>query len=229
MRERGDMQVRHEPFLYHHYLNVSERMFPDFDPEPDHPRTYADSRAMLLDLSAQGPVFFKDMAYYALDDLLEDDGFLRVLSHAFLVRDPAEAILSYHKRDPEFIRSELGIDAQFRLYQALLRKGLSPLVITSDQLREAPEATLARYWQHAGLPFVRHAFQWDDKVPDGWQAVVGWHGDVLKRGAIEKPHEKHDTRAELAELGAPFTEYDRHHRPFYEALREIAETQAHQK
>ena len=49
MRARGDLQVFHEPFMYHHYLTQTDRPFPDFEPEPDHPRTYADIRAMILD------------------------------------------------------------------------------------------------------------------------------------------------------------------------------------
>ena len=227
MRARGDLKVLHEPFMYHYYLTQTERLFPDFSPEAGHPQTYDEIRRMILDLSATGPVFFKDMAYYVLADLPADPEFLQGMSHAFLVRDPAESIVSYHSRDPNFRQTELGLEAQHLLYQALVEHGQNPLVMTADQLRIAPESTLERYWRHADLAYVPDAFRWDDRVPDGWQSVVGWHTDVLEHGAIQKPDETRDYPAEVAELGAPFTDYEAHHRPFYERLRDLAEKQAH--
>ncbi len=229
MRARGDLAVLHEPFMYHYYLTQTERLFPNFDPEPGHPRGYRDIRAMILGKAEKGPVFFKDMAYYVLNELPPDKAFLSAMSHAFLVRDPAEAILSYHRLDPGFACAELGIEAQFRLYSTLLNLGHDPFVITSDQLRLTPEATLARYWEHIGLPFAAHAFQWDDTVPDEWKPVEGWHADVLALGAIKPPEPDRDAEAELAVLGEPFISYDRHHRPFYETLCKVANTRAHQK
>ena len=37
MRERGDLGVLHEPFMYDYYLNQTSRIFADFTPEPGHP------------------------------------------------------------------------------------------------------------------------------------------------------------------------------------------------
>lgn len=229
MRERGDLAVLHEPFMYHHYLTQTERLFPDFKPEPGHPQTYADIRAMILGRAEAGQVFFKDMAYYVSDRLPGDADFAAAMSHAFLVRDPAESILSYHRRDPGFTSTELGIAAQKALHDALRGLGHDPLVITADQLRADPERTLGRYWAHVGLPFVAEAFCWDSAVPEGWKSVEEWHGRALKSGKIKPPEAKGNPRADVAQLGPPFTEYDRTHRPAYEALREIAERQAHQK
>ena len=88
---------------------------------------------------------------------------------------------------------------------------------------------MARYWAYAGLPFAGDAFEWDDTVPDDWQAVAGWHTEVLSLGSIRPPQDGRGSAHALAGLGAPFTDYERHHRPFFEALAEVAETQAHQK
>ncbi len=228
MRERGDLTVLHEPFMYHHYLTQCDRIFPDFRPEPGHPQTYADIRAHILETAKQAPVFFKDMAYYIANDLPRDADFMASMTHAFLIRDPAEAALSYQKRDPEFTLTELGHEAQYSLYYALVAAGRSPLILTADQVRTAPEETLRRYWTHIGLPFTSAAFSWDDKPPEAWGSVVEWHETALTSGKIEAPP-KRDYRADLAALGPPYTDYERHHRPFYEALQEIAELQAHQK
>lgn len=228
MRERGDLSVLHEPFMYYHYLTAGGRMFPEFEPDPGHPTTYDGIRTMIQDHASREAVFFKDMAYYVADELPGDPDFATQMTHAFLLRDPVEAALSYARRDPEFTRTELGHEAQFTLYRALVDMGCSPLVLTADQLRDDPEATLRRYWTHAGLAFAEHAFSWDGQVPDGWQSVQGWHRDVLQSGGIRKaPRE--DTVAQLEELGNPYADYARHHTPFYEKLRDIAEQQAHQK
>jgi hypothetical protein len=228
MRERGDLSVLHEPFMYHHYLTTKDRLFPGFDPEPGHPTTYDEIRAKIRTMAAEGSVFFKDMAYYVADILPEDPAFANQMSHTFLVRDPVEAALSYAKRDPEFTRLELGHEAQHRLYSALVAMGHDPLIITADQLRRDPQATLSRYWAYVGLPYLEHALTWDSRVPDDWQSVQSWHSEALQSGAIKAP-EATNAQAELDALGAPYTDHARHHLPFYARLSEVAETQAHQK
>ena len=228
MRERGDLTVLHEPFMYYHYLTKTDRPFPDFTPDPDHPTTYQGIREMIRGAAQTGPVFFKDMAYHVADKLPKDAGFALQLTHAFLVRDPVEAAVSYAKRDPAFTRTELGHEAQHRLYYALLGLGCTPMVITADQLRNDPVTTMRRYWAHTQLSFESHAFDWDGRVPQGWAAVKDWHSDVLQSGAIQKPRDA-DAAAQLAALGAPYADHAAYHAPFYAELREIAHTQAHQK
>ncbi len=228
MRERGDLQVLHEPFMYHHYLTTKDRLFPGFTPEPEHPATYDEIRAMIVEAGDKGSVFFKDMAYYVADTLHRDAAFADLMTHAFLLRDPVEAALSYARRDPDFTRLELGHEAQYRLYTALVALDHDPLVITADQLRRNPQTTLRRYWAYAGLDYLEHAFTWDSKVPDGWQSVQSWHSEVLQSGAI-KPPETTEAQSELDALGAPYTDHAAHHMPYFARMREIAETQAHQK
>ena len=211
--------------MYDYYLNQTKRLFPDFVPEPDHPRDYVDIRAMILRHAEQRTVFFKDMAYYVLAHLPDDPAFMASMSHCFLVRDPAESILSYYRRDPGFTQDELGIEAQWRLYQALTAAGHKPMVIMADALRADAPRTLRRYWAHVGLPDAPHAFAWDNKVPEGWESVKEWHGDVLSSGAIRAADPTRDYPAELAALGPVYAGYDAHHRPFYEAFAKVAAMQ----
>ena len=150
------------------------------------------------------------------------------MSHAFLLRSPVEAALSYAKRDPEFTVTELGHEAQHRLYNSLVSMGLEPIVLTADQLRNDPEGTMRRYWAHIGFDFADHAFVWDKSVPEGWKSVQGWHKEVLKSGEIKMPSPK-NSEAELEAIGSPYTDYAAHHMRFYEEMSSIAESQAHQK
>ena len=229
MRQRGNLTVLHEPFMYHYYLTMRVRLFPNFVPDPGHPATYAEIRAMIRDRGRTQSVFFKDMAYYVADRLPQDTQFATQMTpHAFLVRDPIEAAVSYARRDPGFTRTELGHEAQHRLYHALLACGCTPLILTADQLRHDLEGTMRRYWAHLGLGFLDHAFDWDDQVPDGWEAVKDWHSEVLQSGSILKPP-RTDPAADLAALGAPYTDHAAHHAPFFVEMRDIAEAQAHQK
>ena len=228
MRERDDMNVFHEPFMYHHYLNATDRMFPDFTPEPGHPTSYEDIRAMIREKAQAGPVFFKDMAYYIADLLPKDKVFVAQMTHAFLLRNPVEAAVSYARLDPSFARTELGHEAQHRLYHALVSQGHAPLVLTANQLRGDPKTTMRRYWAYTGLDFADHAFEWDDRVPTGWRSVENWHRGILQSRSIHNPA-KSNAAAQLAEFGAPFTDYAEYHTPFYAELAEIAHRQAHQK
>ena len=218
MRERGDLTVLHEPFMYFHYLTNTRARFPHFDPDPAHPVSYEGIRDMILKLAEDGPVFVKDMAYYVLPELLDDLAFARSARHAFLVRDPAEAILSYAKLDPDFTVEELGIESQWRLLSGLNDAGKKAAVMLSAAIRADPEASIGSYWQAMGLSPKPDAFKWGDALPDGWKHVKGWHGEVLRSGAIRPPDEDRDVASKLAALPERFNKMWRHHQKFYERL-----------
>ena len=104
MRERGDFDCLHEPFLHYYYLEKSTKALPHFDREAGHPTSYSDTRELILSRARRRPVFVKDMSYYVMPELLDDVDFCRCVRHCFLVRDPMRAILSYFRLDPEFSR-----------------------------------------------------------------------------------------------------------------------------
>lgn len=218
MRERGDLEVLHEPFMYDYYISGDREKFTGFAPEADHPVTYEGIRAMILDKAAAGPVFLKDMGYYVADALPSDPGFARQMTHGFLVRDPAEAVVSYAKRQRDFTCEEVGLEALWRLYASLKDQGCTCHVLSSAAIRSDPAAAMAAYWSAIGLADCPEALRWDAKVPEGWRAVETWHREVLETSEILPPDTGRDAEAELAALGAPFTDYVAHHRPFHELL-----------
>ena len=146
MRERGDLDVLHEPFMYDYYLNRAPRRFPDFRPDPDHPANYADTRRMILRRAEGGPVFFKDMAYYVLDTLPDDAEFRDAITHAFLVRHPAESILSYARKDPGFASVELGIEAEWRMSGCGTGPKRCPGTGRCRQTGRRCRSGMARFW-----------------------------------------------------------------------------------
>jgi len=227
MRERGDLDCLHEPFMYDYYIHRQTRRLPMFEPQPDHPVSYDDVRAMILDRAARGPVFFKDMSYYVMPHLLEDTAFCDRIAHAFLVRDPVASIPSYYRLDPDLTRVEVGIKAQWQHYQALLAQGHSPVVLLAEDVRADPAGLIRAYWRAVGLGDKPHAFEWSGDMPADWQQVAGWHDSVAASGAI-RPLSDADRRAQQdrfakAAARAPFLQdlLD-YHRPFYENFGTVA-------
>lgn len=224
MRERGDLQVLHEPFMYDYYISGDREKFAGFAPEADHPVTYHGIRAMIREKAELGPVFLKDMGYYVVNTLSSDPEFARQITHGFLVRDPAEAVISYAKRQQDFTCEEVGLEALWRLYASLRDQGCTCHVLSSAAIRCDPAAAMAAYWSAIGLPDCPDALRWDGTVPDGWRAVETWHREVLETREILPPDNGRDLEAELAVLGKPFTDYVAYHRPFHKLL-----LAAHQK
>jgi hypothetical protein len=71
MRDRGDFDCLHEPFLHYYYLEPSGgKPLPHFDSEQDHPVGYAETRDMILQRAEQAPVFAKDMSYYVVPEIM---------------------------------------------------------------------------------------------------------------------------------------------------------------
>jgi hypothetical protein len=100
MRECGDLDCHHEPFMYDYYLYRQVRQMPHFGAEADRPTSYDDVRAMLLERSARGPVFIKDMSYYIMPRIMNDAALSDRLVNCFLIRDPVASITSYFKLHP---------------------------------------------------------------------------------------------------------------------------------
>lgn len=228
MRERGDLDCAHEPFMYDYYVHRSVRQMPHFEANPEQPASYEAIREWLLRRAEARPVFIKDMAYYVMPRLLEDDAFCARISHSFLVRDPVAAILSYHKLDPELTAEELGLKAQWELFEALRARGLTPPVLAAEAVQADPRGVVAAWWQRIGLAFEPHAFDWDHTThPEEWTLVSGWHGEVARSGGIaaEDAARRVAREAEFAARAEKYPELAallEGQRPYYARLRAAA-------
>lgn len=227
MRERGDLHCLHEPFMYDYYINRAVRRMPHFDSKPDHPTTYEDVRDMILHHARSGPVFLKDMSYYVVPRLLDDKLFCDQITHCFLIRNPFASILSYHKLDPDVSLEEIGLQAQWNHYCALVQSGRKPTIIRAESIRNQPTATVRKLWDAVGLDHREHAFEWRNSSPEDWQQVSGWHRDVMASTSIQPltPGETDQQRERFYAAAATtphLTDYLDHHWPYYEKLRRHA-------
>ncbi|MFO1132266.1 MAG: hypothetical protein U1E16_09675 [Hyphomicrobiales bacterium] len=228
MRQRGDLDCLHEPFMYDYYINRSTRQMPHFDAMDEHPRNYEAIRDMILARAEKGPVFFKDMSYYVMPHMLADEAFFSRVTHSFLVRDPRAAILSYAKLDPDMLCEEIGLEAQWHHADAVMaRTGLTPAVVRSESVQADPVGQMDRYWEAVGLIPRPEALHWNDPAPADWQQVQGWHGEVMSSSTIRpiSPEQQARTEAEFDRLAAEHPRYRdhlAHHMPFYLRLLALA-------
>ncbi len=233
MRERGDLECFHEPFMYDYYVNRSVRQMPHFSAEQQRPASLAAIRAMLVAASRERPVFFKDMSYYVVDALDADRAFFAALTDVFLIRDPRRSILSYFKLDPDFTDEEAGLEAQWRHFRWLkAAKGKAPPVIEAEAIAADPQGVMGRLWALIGLKSAPHAFTWQrETVPEDWGQVAGWHGAASSSGGIRPPAPESEPEI-AARFAATAARHPRlraildHHRPYYERLKAQAMTVA---
>lgn len=227
MRERGDLDCSHEPFMYDYYVHRRAGEMPHFDIDPAHPTAYDDIRDSLLQRAEKGPVCIKDMSYYVMPHILEDVGFARRLHNVFLVRSPYAAMASYHRIDPGMSSEEIGIAAQWAHYQGLVARGGDPVVVLSERIRQTPKPMMQALWARIGLAPADHAFDWQQDAPQDWQQVAGWHKDVMSSQQIQPlPQDAQQRDRAAFEAACQQTphlrEYLEQHLPAHENLRRVA-------
>lgn len=226
MRERGDFDCLHEPFLHYYYLERTGKGLPHFDSEQDHPIRYADTRDMILERAESAPVFAKDMSYYVIPEILEDAEFCRRIRHCFLIRNPLRSILSYYRLDNTVALDEIGIEAQWRHFEGLLALGIDNAIVLEAEAVQADTATaMTRFWQALGLDYREQALSWQqESTPQDWQYVQGWHQSVSGSSGIRQD-DAQDSAKTIAEFEslcfeAPqLQEYLEFHQVYYERMR----------
>lgn len=210
MTERGDFTVVHEPFS----------QVVDFGEVPVGGRVVRSEReaiAALRELAASGPVFFKDTTDFRFPGVLGDGEFLDAVTHTFCIRHPAEAIASHFALNPRLRLDEIGYAWLCEIYDAVrTRAGTAPVVIDSEDLVRAPEATVRAYCEAVGIPFVARALSWQAGMREDWQRTGRWHqrtSTTTGFTAVNGGYRDHPANNEL------LAGYLAHHLPFYERLR----------
>ena len=225
MRERGDLTCFHEPFIYDYYIHRKVRVIPFFKTEENRPVSFNEVRKMLLKQAESTPVFFKDMSYYVVPQLLDDVEFNRCLTNCFLIRNPIASIASYFKLDPAVTREEIGLEAQWRHYAALAEMpNKKRVIIQAEDIRNNPKKAVRGLWRAIGLTDADHAFEWGEETPRDWQQVEGWHRDVIKSKGIrpittDELESQIRTFEQIAKKYPVMLDYLAHHQPYYEALK----------
>jgi Sulfotransferase domain len=191
---RGDCAVVDEP-LYAHYLAHTGL---------DHPGREAviaagepDWRKVAAQLT--GPVpgdraiwYQKHMTHHLLPHI--ERGWLAQLTHAFLIRDPREVIVSYIKSRPNVTADDIGVTQQLEIFEHVRRLGdVTPPVLDAAEFLKAPERQLRALCDRLGIAFTPRMLSWPPgpRASDGVWAPY-WYEAVQRSAGFEpyRPRER---------------------------------------
>lgn len=185
---RGDTAVCDEP-LYAHYLARRPVDHPGREEIVATCETDWRKVADFLTGPVPGgkPVFYqKHMAHHLLPEIGRE--WLSELTHAFLIRDPREMLLSLAKVTPDPGALDTGLPQQLELLRAVERRtGKTPPVIDARDVLENPRAVLTKLCAALGLEWTEAMLAW----PPGRRASDGvwakhWYAEVEKSTGFER-------------------------------------------
>jgi hypothetical protein len=197
MKERGDLYVYHEPWTVVLISQTPDQyvLQDDVPSEFIEAKNYQGMNALLYQRALNQPVFLKDFAWAAGEDLVSDCAFLadNDVTLAILIREPAATIESYCKVTKSLCEDKVRnwIQSMFR-YDLLLQvaekykelRGTWPTIIESETLCSHPKQTMQRYCMKVGIPFMESSLQWQTGPRDELKHFSMWHKDAENSGAF---------------------------------------------
>ena len=179
---RPDTAVCDEPF-YAHYLHKTGQAHPGRDEIIAHGETDARKIAAFLTGPVPGgrAIFYqKQMTHHLLPET--ERGWLDAVTHAFLIRDPAEVIVSYLKKNHDPTESDLGFPQQVEIFDWVRRRargGVTPPIIDAADVLRDPERTLRLLCAALGVEFDEAMLAWPPgpRITDGVWAKH-WYAEV---------------------------------------------------
>jgi hypothetical protein len=179
--ERGDYLVIHEPFS--RLADFGQVRIGEQDV-----RSEAGVIDALRDAAARQPVFFKDTTDFRYPRVLADQGFLAEVRHSFIIRDPAEAIASHARLNPDLQCEDVGFTRLAELYDAVAPLAdRPPAVIDANELLVMPEALVRRYCERVGIDFRPEALSWSAGMRADWQQTSRWHAATSSTTGFQAP------------------------------------------
>lgn len=195
---RPDTWVVDEPF-YAYYLQATG------DPHPGAAEVIADGETDWRKVVAAmtGPVphgrqifYQKQMTHHLLPEI--ERSWLRGLTNCFLIRDPAEVIVSYLKKNHEPSAADLGFIQQAEIFEFVRKEtGGVPPVIDAREVLQNPERMLRQLCLAVGVEFTPAMLSWLPglRETDGVWAKH-WYAEVIKTTGFQPYRER---RSEVPE------------------------------
>ena len=157
----------------------------------------------------------KQMTHHLLPEISRD--WLRDVTNCFLIRDPAEVIASYIKKNPEPELNDLGFVQQAEIFDFVRRQtGSIPPVIDADDVLRDPERMLRLLCDAIGVEFSDAMLSWSPgpRDTDGIWAKY-WYAEV-ERSTGFQPYGKRKI-----ELPKRLRELEQRCRQCYEQLHAV--------
>jgi sulfotransferase family protein len=190
---RGDCAVVDEP-LYAHYLAQTGLDHPGREEVIAAGETdWRKVAARLTGPPPDGkPIWYqKHMTHHLLPHI--GRAWLGELTHAFLIRDPREVLLSYIKTRPNVTAEDIGVVQQLEIFEYVQRVcGVTPPVIDAGEFLQAPEVQLRALCDRLSIAFTPRMLSW----PSGARASDGvwapyWYDAVVRSTGFE-PYRVHE-------------------------------------
>ena len=186
---RADTFVTDEP-LYAHYLLTTGTRHPGRDDVIAHYET--DWRIVVERLISEKRGdkrihYQKHMAHHLLPDMY--GSWLEKLSHAFLIRDPAELIRSLSRVMARPTPEDTGLPQQWKLFRYVSDElGRAAPVVDARDVLELPAAVLAELCRALDVPFSEAMLSWEPglRPTDGIWARH-WYGRVAESTGFMPP------------------------------------------
>jgi hypothetical protein len=133
----------------------------------------------------------KQMTHHLLPEI--DRGWLIRLTNCFLIRDPAEVIVSYLKKNEHLTEYDLGFPQQAEIFEFVRsRTGVVPPVIDARDVLRNPERVLGFLCSTLGIAFDPAMLSWAPglRETDGVWAKH-WYGEVASSTGFAPYVERH--------------------------------------
>ncbi|HEY2809562.1 MAG TPA: hypothetical protein VGI91_12290 [Steroidobacteraceae bacterium] len=188
---RGDCAVVDEP-LYAHYLESTGLDHPGRGEviaggEPDWRRVVA---ALTGPVPGGRAIYYqKHMTHHLLPHI--ERGWLRQLSHVFLIRDPRRVLVSYVKSRPNVTAEDIGVNQQLQIFNYVRAStGTAPPVIDALEFLRAPEQQLRALCGRLNIDFRPGMLHWPPgpRASDGVWAPY-WYDSVYRSTGFEAANE----------------------------------------
>ncbi len=195
---RADTAVVDEP-LYAFYLKATGKWHPVAEEVIEDGE--ADWRKVAARLTKEAPgdkaIFYqKQMTHHLLPEVGRE--WLSEVTNCFLIRDPAEVIASYIKKNNDPVLEDLGFVQQVEIFEwARAHSVTAPPVIDARDVLQNPERMLRLLCDAVGVPFASAMLSW----PPGLRETDGvwakhWYDEVAQSTGFE-PYRRR--RAEVPE------------------------------
>jgi hypothetical protein len=183
--QRYDTKVIDEPF-YGHYLKLTGIIHPGRKRIMQSMPTDLDeitNKLIAQDKNGQ-IIFLKNMAHHHID---VDERFMHVAHNVFLIRNPAELLISFSKviKDPTL--DDIGVKKSWEIYHELVKAGKQPVVLDSGELLKDPNVMLEKLCVYIGISFDPKMLSWPagPRKEDGIWAEYWYHNVHKSTGFIK--------------------------------------------
>jgi len=144
-------------------------------------------------------LFLKNMSHHHID---VSHIFLQNVNNVFLIRNPAELLISFSKviKNPGI--DDIGLKKSWELFTLLQRLDQNPIVIDSGELLKNPEVMLERLCSVLSIPFDQGMLSWPagPRKEDGIWAEYWYHNVHRSTGFVQSQPKEVQLTDDLQEV-----------------------------